>query len=210
MYQLYFAPGAASFCVHWLLLELGQTPELIRVDLRGGEQKRPAYLAMNPAGVVPTLIVDGQPVAESSALLLHLADRHPDGGFLPPPGTPSRATVLQWQLYLVTSLQAPFRFWFFPQEAAGPEAAEAAKAQAVVKIQNAFDTLDAHLAAHGPYLAGDQVSTADFLLAMLCRWSRGLPKPATDWPALSAFVDRMRARPAFTALCDREGLTDWR
>lgn len=210
MYTLYYAPGAASFCVHWLLLELGQAPLLQRVDLRAGEQKQPAYLAMNPAGVVPTLLVDGEPFAESSALLLHLADRHPEGGFLPPPGTAARAKVLQWQMYLVSALQAPFRFWFFPHEAAGAEAVEAAKRTAVEKIGKAFDTLDAHLAAHGPYLAGERISTADFLLVMLCRWSRGLPRPATDWPELSAFVARMRARPAFTTLCDREALADWR
>ncbi|HSR66257.1 MAG TPA: glutathione S-transferase family protein, partial [Xanthomonadaceae bacterium] len=69
--------------------------------------------------------------------------------------------------------------------------------------------IDAHLAGHGPYLLGAQASAADFYLAMLMRWSRNMPKPATAWPHLAALAQRMAARPSFRELYAREGLTEW-
>ncbi|HXQ30473.1 MAG TPA: glutathione S-transferase N-terminal domain-containing protein, partial [Steroidobacteraceae bacterium] len=87
MYTLYYMPGAASFAVHWLLLEIGAPHELQRIDGEAGEHKRPAYLKLNPNGLVPTLIVDGEPVYESAALLLLLAARHPEAHLAPPSGT---------------------------------------------------------------------------------------------------------------------------
>ncbi|MGA1731166.1 MAG: glutathione S-transferase, partial [Steroidobacteraceae bacterium] len=58
MYTLHYAPGAASFAPHWLLIELGVEHQLVRVDLAAGEHKQPAYLKLNPNGLVPTLVVD--------------------------------------------------------------------------------------------------------------------------------------------------------
>lgn len=206
---LYFAPGSASFGVHWLLLDIGRPPELRRVDLAAGEQRAADYLRLNPAGVVPTLVMDGTAYVESGALLLMLADRYPDAGLMPPTGTPARNAAYQWLLLMVNGLQPPFRTWFYPQEPAGEVAQDAAKAAARVRIEAFFDRVEAHLAAQGPYLLGERVSAPDFFLAMLCRWSRNMPKPATEWPTLRGFIDRMRARPSFKALCEREGLTEW-
>jgi glutathione S-transferase len=206
---LYFSPGTASLCVHWLLLDIGRPPELRRVDLASGEQRSAEYLALNPAGVVPTLVLDGQAFNESGALLLMLADRYPDAALLPPTGTPARNAAYQWTVLMANGLQPPFRAWFYPHEPAGEPAQEAAKAAARVRIEAFFDRVDAHLAVQGPYLLGERLSAPDFFLAMLCRWSRNMPKPATQWLALRHFIDRMRSRPSFARLCEREGLTDW-
>ena len=69
--------------------------------------------------------------------------------------------------------------------------------------------IDTQLAANGPYLLGDKVSVADFYLTMLMRWSRNMPKPATQWLQLSALAQRMAARPSFATLYEREGLQEW-
>ncbi|HVC15751.1 MAG TPA: glutathione S-transferase N-terminal domain-containing protein, partial [Rhodanobacter sp.] len=61
MYTLYYSPGAASMLVHLTLLETGAPHALERVDLEAGQQRSAAYLALNPNGVVPTLLVDGVP-----------------------------------------------------------------------------------------------------------------------------------------------------
>jgi len=206
---LYFAPGSASLCVHWLLIEIGHPHELRRVDLAAGEQRGAEYLKLNPAGVVPTLVLDAEVYNESGALLLMLADRYPDRGLMPPPGTAARNTAYQWLVLMANGLQPPFRIWFYPHEAAGEAAQDAAKAAARARIEAFFDRVEAHLAANGPYLLGERLSAPDFFLAMLCRWSRNMPKPATEWPALRGFIDRMRARPSFKVLCEREALTEW-
>lgn len=209
MYTLYYSPGAASLVVHWLLIEIGARHELRRLDLAAGEHKRPEYLANNPHGVVPTLLIHGEPVAEAAALVLHLADAHPSFGLAPEPGSVERAKYYQWVLHLANTMQPAFRTWFYPNEAAGEQNAEAAKTRARERIEACWDNIEAHLARRGPYLMGPSVSAADFLLAMLMRWSRNMPRPATDWPQLGALAQRMKARPSFRVLYEREGLTEW-
>jgi glutathione S-transferase len=207
-YQLYFSPGSASLVVHWFLIDAGIDHELIPMNLDAGEHKRPPYLELNPNGLVPTLIVDGKPVFECAALLLLLAERHPDKGYAPAVGSPDRAMYLQWMLHFANSLQPAFRCWFYPDEAAGAENVEAAKQQARGRIEAAWGRVDAYLATR-PYFAGDQLTATDFLGAMLMRWSRNMPKPATEWKAIAAYVRRMKARPSFRTLYEREGLTEW-
>ena len=93
MYTLYYMPGAASFSVHWLLLEIGAPHELKRVDGEAGEQKSPGYLKLNPNGVVPTLVVGGEPMYETAALMQLLAARHPAARLLPTPRDPGGGSV---------------------------------------------------------------------------------------------------------------------
>jgi glutathione S-transferase len=66
------------------------------------------------------------------------------------------------------------------------------------------------LAAHGPYLLGRDFSGADLLLTMYLRWSRNMPRPATEWPALKSLADRVRARASWKRLYELEGLSEWR
>ena len=209
MYSLYYAPGAASMVVHWLLLELDVPHELHLVDTAAGAQKRPEYLALNPNGVVPTLVIDGKPMFEAAALVMTLADRDPQARFAPALNDPQRPHYNQWMFHLANAVQPLFRLWWYPHEAAGDAQSDAARAHVQPRIEAAWDRLDAHLAAHGPYLLGDTLSTSDFYLTMLMRWSRNMPKPAHSWPHLGALAERMKSRPSFKRLYEREGLTEW-
>ena len=209
MYSLYYAPGAASMVVHWLLIELGAPHELRLVDTKSGQQKSPDYLALNPNGVVPTLLDAGTPRFECAALVAMLAERHPESGLAPAPGDPLRAQYLQWLFHLANAVQPLFRIWWYPHEVAGAANEELARECVRPRIEAAWDRIDTHLGAHGPYLLGDHVSAADFYLTMLMRWSRSMPQPATTWPHLAALAQRMKTRPSFATLYEREGLTEW-
>lgn len=209
MYSLYYSPGAASMVVHWLLIELDASHELHAVDLSAREQKRPGYLALNPNGVVPTLVIDGTPMHEAAAMLLLLADTHAEAGLAPPPHDPQRGAYYQWMLHLANVVQPLFRLWWYPGEVAGEGNADAVQAHVAPRIEAAWDRLDAHLAANGPYLLGGTVSAVDFYLVMLMRWSRNMPQPAHTWPQLGALAGRMKARPSFKTLYEREGLSEW-
>ncbi len=206
---LYYAPGSASLLVHWLLLELDVPHELRRVDTAAKVQKSPEYLALNPNGVVPTLVIDGKPQYEAAALAMLLAERHPQAGFAPAVGDPRRADYVQWMFNLANMVQPLFRQWWYPAEPAGEAHREAVLAHCATRIDAEWRRIDAQLAAHGPYLLGDGPCVADFYLTMLMRWSRNMPKPATEWPQLAALAQRMKARPSFKALYEREGLTEW-
>jgi glutathione S-transferase len=209
MYTLYYMPGAASFVVHWLLLETGARHELRRINGEAREQKQPAYLQLNPNGVVPTLLIDGEPVYESAALVLLLAARHPNARLAPAPGTRAEAMYLQWILHFANTVLPAYRNWFYADEAAGAEHAAAVQERARARIEGAWDRLDAHLGAHGPWIAGAELSAADFLATMLARWSRNMPRTATAWPAIARLVAALKARPSFAELNRREGLTEW-
>ena len=209
MHALYYAPGAASLLVHWLLIELDVPHELRRVDLQSREQKQADYLALNPAGVVPTLVVDGHPMTEAAAIALWLAEQHPDAALVPAPNEAGRATCLQWMFHLANAVQPLLRTWWYPHEAAGEAHAEQAREAVRPGIEAAWDRIDAHLAANGPCLLGDRETVADYFLVMLMRWSRHMPRPAHDWPALGALASRLKARPSFRELYAREGLEEW-
>lgn len=209
MYTLYYMPGAASFVVHWLLLEIGVPHELRRVDGDAGEQKSPEYLRLNPNGLIPVMIVDGKPVYEAAALALLLAERHPEARLAPAVGSPERAGYLQWMLHLANTLQPAYRAWFYPDELAGGEHRVIVQDRARERIEAAWGRVDAHLAAHDGWMAGPGPTAVDFHAVMLARWSRNMPKPATDWPAVAQLVARLKARATFAELYRREGLTEW-
>ncbi|HEY1590133.1 MAG TPA: glutathione S-transferase family protein [Rhodanobacter sp.] len=209
MYTLYYSPGTASMVVHLALLEIGAPHELRLVDFDADAQHSAEYLKLNPRGVVPTLVVDGRPLSESAALLMVLANRHPEAGLSPAPGTPEHEAWQQWIVYLSNTLMSTYRFWFYPSELGTTEHAPEVRAALQRKIEGVWDLLDAQLAAHGPHLLGYEFSGADLLLTMLMRWSRNMPRAATGWPALKRLADLVRARPSWQKLYEIEGLNEW-
>ena len=208
-YTLYGAPGTASLCVHWMLIELGVPFEFIALDFEKKAQKDPAYLRINPSGHVPALIVDGVAHAEAAALLMILAERHPERGFAPATGAPERADYLQGMIYLANTLMPAFRLFYYADEGAGPENAGATKAQAEIRIAKVWDRIDALLSDGRPYMLGTKLTAADFLLTMLTRWSRNNTRTAMDWPHLKSYVERLRAMPSYRETHAREGLQGW-
>ena len=209
MYTLYYSPGAASLAVHWLLLELEVPHRLEKVDLDSGEQRSEAYLKLNPNGRVPTLVVNGRSMYECAALLLLLADRHPEAALAPNTDAPEREPYYQWVVHFANTLQPAFRAWFYAHEPAGKGNEDAVQEHARKAIEQTFAQLDAHLGAGGPYVTGAHVSAADLYAGMLMRWSRNMPNPATMWPNLAALAKRRKARETFKMLYEREGLKDW-
>lgn len=207
---LYFSPGAASLAVHWLLIELERPYRLERIDTQSGQQKSPEYLALNPNGVVPTLVIDGVPRFEAAALLMTLADEDARRRFAPSADSPQRADYVQWMFHLANAVQPLLRVLWYPQEPAGDAHRDTVLERIRPRIEAAWQRLDDQLAARGPYLLGDAPSAADIYLTMLLRWTRGMPRPGDSWPHLAELARRMKARPAFATLYQREGLDEWR
>jgi len=207
MYTLYYAPGAASLALHAALFEIGAPYELAQVELKG--QRDPAYLKLNPQGVVPTLVVDGEAVRESAALMLLLTERHPESGLAPLPGTPGRARFLQDVVWMANTFGSAYRLWFYPKDLDATEDDCQGRDALRRKIESSFEELNQRLSTNGPYLLGAQFSAADLVLAMYMRWSRNMPKPATEWPALRKLADLVRARPSWQHVNATEGLSGW-
>jgi glutathione S-transferase len=205
--QLFYSPGTASMVVHQTLIELGFSHELSLIDMKNRDHKSEQYLKLNPNGQVPCLVIDGTAMFESAAMILLLADRAQK--LAPKPDSAARQPFLAWLFHLSNTIQPMFRNWFMPHDLAGESHAEVIKGGARIKLEAEFDKLNRHLSDHGPFVAGADFSVADLLAVMLARWSRNMPKPATEWPAIKSLVDFVRARPSWSLMYDREGLTEW-
>jgi glutathione S-transferase len=209
MYTLYYSPGSASMAVHLALLEIGTPHRLEKLDLAAGAQHSPEYRRLNPRGQVPTLIVDGKAYFESAGLLLLLAERHPEARLAPAIGSAQRPAYYQWMAFLTNSLGSMYRLWFMPKDLGPGELPSSVRDAIRQKIEESWSIVDAHLRANGPYMLGAGVSVVDLLTIMYMRWSRNMPKPATEWPALQRFAALMRERPSWKRLYAIEELTEW-
>ena len=213
MITLHYFPGNASFAPHVLLREIGVPFQLQLVDRAQAAHKSPAYLKLNPNGLIPVL-VDGELVLyETAAVLLHLADSHlvPDQTRLAPAlGTGERAHYYKWMLWLSNTVQATLIHYFYPDRlvaAGNTEGAAQVKAAAEAKVADCLAQIDTQLAVTGAFLLGDRFSAVDPLAFMLCRWTRGFAsKPARDYAHIGPYLQRMLARPAVVAAIAEEKL----
>lgn len=207
-YTLYWSPGTASLAVHWMLIHIGAPFEMIKADIEKGETRTAEFLALNPRGHVPALTIDGALRGETAALLMLLAERHPEAKLDRPNGHARRADYVERMVYLTNTMMPAFRAWFVPREpASGTNEAEV-KAAARARIENGWSWLDRSFGAK-TYMIDDELSAADFLATLLMRWSRNMPHPIETWPNLAAYSKRMRALPSLREVHAREGLTDW-
>jgi glutathione S-transferase len=208
MYVLHYYPSNANLAPHMLLEELGVRYRLELVDRDKGAHKTPEYLRLNPAGLIPVL-VDGELVLpETAAICLHLADRHPDAALAPALGTAERAHYYRWFAYLTNTLQAEILTHSYPERLADDEAsAQMIRKHARRRIAVMLDLIENHLRASGPWLLGANYSAVDPFLFVLCRWTRNLPSPARDRPAIRRLLDATLQRPAARRAHEQEGLT---
>jgi glutathione S-transferase len=173
---LHYFPGNASMTPHLLLRELGVPFDLQLVDRAQNAQKSPAYLQLNPNGLIPVLVDGDLVLYETPAILLHLVDTHPQAGLAPAVGTPERAEFYKWLMWLSSGVQAYVPHYYYAERMVAPgntAGAAEVKAQAETRIAAAMDQIDARLAVQ-PWMGGDHFSALDPYTIMLCRWTRGM------------------------------------
>jgi glutathione S-transferase len=201
MITLHYYPSNASFAPHVLLHELGVPFQLKLVDRTQGAHKAANYLRLNPNGLIPVLVDGEQVLYETAAILMHLADTHPQAQLAPPLGSAERAQYYKWMLWLSNTMQAMVIHYFYPQRMVAEgnvEGAVQVKAHAEARLGDCLAQLDALLAGHGgPWMLGAAYRAADPLAFMLCRWTRGFQsRPARDYPHVGPYLQRMLQRPA--------------
>ena len=208
MLQLHYFPGNASMTPHILLEELGVPYELLLVDRKVNAHKSPAYLKLNPNGLIPVLIDGDLVLYETAAICLHLLDTHPGHTLAPPLGTPQRAHFYKWLAWLTNTLQSTLIIYWYPERWADDEAGAArVRAFAEAKIGAMLDQLDAELARHGQaWLLGDTYSAVDPYATMLSRWTRTFARPARALPHLGPYLQRVLARRAVQRVFEQEEL----
>ncbi len=198
LYNANLSPNALR--VRAVASELGLDIEIVDVDLRSGENKAEAYLAMNPNGKVPVL-VDGDFVLwESRAINNYLASSKPERG-LYPDDPKKRAIIDQWlywhAVHLSPTIQAVvFQRLLKPMFGMG-DPDEAAIESQLKDMRQLLPVLDAALKGK-EWVAGD-LSVADFALASTFVYRKGGGISLDETPNVAAWMERMEARPSWKA-----------
>ena len=181
MLTLYFAPGSSSMATHIALHEIGVPFERRLVSFARREQHEAGYLAVNPEGKVPTLMIDGRPLTEVAGTLFYLARRYPEAGLWPEGGPGDalwvEAQAISWMSFIAATVH--------PARRAGNE-----------RWREVFHLCEQRLAGNA-WTAGGRYSISDIhLFRLFWRFRNSLEPAPGDFPNLTRHYDRMMARPA--------------
>jgi glutathione S-transferase len=175
MLTLYFAPGSSSMAVHIALYEIGVPFEARPLSFKNRDMRAPKFLALNPEGRVPVLLIDGRPLTEVAAILFYLAKRFPDAELLPRDDPEAEARALSWMSFSASSLHR-------------------ARRHGLDYAKDVYGIADRRLG--GGWALG-RYSIADIhLFRLYWRLANSLKPAPETFPNLTAHYARMMARPA--------------
>jgi glutathione S-transferase len=186
---LYHAAPSRSSIVLWMLEELGEPYDIELVSFKKGENRQPAYLAVNPMGKLPALKHGDVVITEAAAICTYLADEFPRAKLNVPVGDPRRGPYLKWLFFGPSCIEPAVT------DRAAPRKEEA---QRGMLGYGDFDTtmnVVAAAVAKGPYILGEQFTAADVIVGSHLRWGM-LFKMIPERPEFTSYVGRLTARPA--------------
>lgn len=186
---LHYSPQTRATGTRVLLEELDAPHDLHVLNMKAGEQRQPAYRAINPLGKVPAISHRGAIVTEQVAITIYLADLFPQAGLAPGAHDCRRGPYLRWIAYYGSSFEPALIDKFMNREPAPP-------------AQSPYSDYDTMLGAlraqleQGPYLLGEQMTAADILwgIALGLTMTFGLV-PKDD--VFTRYSERITSRPAF-------------
>ena len=200
--KLYGHPNSRATRVLWALEEVRAEYDYVHVDLKTGQGRSDSYLAINPAGKVPTLVDGDLVITESAAICLYLGDKFPESGLVPAIGTTARAECYRWVSFAISELEQPLwtiakhRF-VLPEEKRVPAILQTAFWEfSVAAGVLATAISDRH------YAAGEQFTAADILLGHTLAWARST-RIELGHVSLNVYADRVLDRPALERARER-------
>ena len=186
--RLYYCPNTRAFTSLWMMEEVAQPYELVRVDIRAPGHPTDAYRAINPMGKVAGLSDGECAMGETAAILLYVADKFPHARLAPAPTDPRRGRFLQWLMFPATTLE--------------PALGAKASGAAINSFSSGWGDLDRALTAvesalqPGHWLFGEPFTAADLYLASALGFCMQVGMIERR-PALAEYADRAAARPAY-------------
>ncbi|MCY0856632.1 glutathione S-transferase family protein [Cupriavidus sp. D39] len=184
---LFHSPNTRSTGALTLLEELGVPYRLHPLNMKAGEQREPAYLAINPMGKVPAIRYGDALVTEQAAVFIFLADLFPQARLAPALTDPLRGPYLRWMAF--------YGSCFEPALVDRSQQRETPRAMCPYgDYDTTIGTLLGQL-EKGPYLLGDTFTAADVLWGTALTWTT-MFKLVEATPVVQAYIDRINARPA--------------
>lgn len=200
MLQLYFSPGACSFVPHVGLEAAKAQFEPKLVKLHKGEQRTPEYLALNPNGQVPVLVVDGKPLTQIVAICDFLDRTFPQAGLLPQEAW-QRSQALSQLAWMNSTPHTTATRFFFPERYA-----EGESARAEVK-QRATQDFRQYLERIQGTLAGKSFWFRDAYVFTLLRWGGFAGIDPKSLPSYYAYAQKLTQAPPIAAALARERIS---
>ncbi len=184
----FHAPQSRSGGTRALFEELGVGYDLRVLNLKAGEQRQPAYLAINPMGKVPAIRHGDALITEQAAIFMYLADLYPAARLAPPIGDPLRGPYLRWMVFYGSCFEPAVIDRSMQREPAAPSTSPYGDFDTMLKTLT--DQLE-----KTPYLLGDIFSAADVLWGTALNWTT-MFKLVPELPVIRAYIDRVTSRPA--------------
>jgi glutathione S-transferase len=199
--KLYYSPGACSLSPHIALLEAGLPYDLVKVDVRAKKlENGDDFLKVNPKGQVPVLQLDnGELVTEGPVIVQIIADQASAKNLAPARDSAERYKLLEWLNFITTELHKNFSPLF------QPVIPDEVKSFFKERIMGKFKYADSKLAGQD-YLMGKQFTVADGYLFVMLKWAERTGMDVSALTNLTAFRDRVAARPKVQEALTREGL----
>jgi glutathione S-transferase len=199
--KLYYWPGACSLSPHIVSREAGIDLQLAQLDRAERKAADGTVLSsVNPKNQVPVLeLDDGQRLTEGPVIVQYLADQKPASGLVPPPGTMDRYRVQEWLNFITSELHKTFGSLF------RPTTPEDFKPTLRDMLGQRFDWIDKQLAGK-QYLMGEKFTVPDAYLFTVLRWSPRVGIDLSRWKNITAYIDRVAARPKVQEAMKAEGL----
>lgn len=200
-YKLYGFSGSRSIRVTWLLEELELNYEFIKAM-----PQSPQILDINPAGKIPTLLVNGEAISDSAAICLYLCDAHPQKQLSSPCGTIERAKIDSWLFFAQSELEPPL--WAnrkhnpnSPLALIPKELMLDIRDWAEFEFSKSVKTLLKKM-GDNPYAMGDNFSVVDIFLTQIGQWARFDRFPIDE--QYKDYIKRVWERPALARARIRE------
>lgn len=177
MLTFYFSPGSSSMAPHIALHETGAPFEAKPLSLAKKDTRTPEFLAINPNGKVPVLLVDGRVLTEVAGILFYLARTFPAAGLLPHGDIEAEAQVVSWMSYIASTVHP-------------------ARRQGLEHAREVYAVADKRL-GKDDWAVGGRYSIADIhLFRLYWRFRSSLEPEPGAFPNIEAHYARMMARPA--------------
>ena len=199
--KLYCDPiSTTSRPVLMFIAEQGLDVEIVKIDLLAGGHLDPAFLAMNPNGIVPFLVDGDFAIGECAAILKYLAIRSHSTAY--PEALKAQMQVDEAMSWFNTRFHEVFcLFTCYPYmgvpHGASPELAAGMMAYGREHAPRWLDVLDGHMLADQPYVCGDRITLADYLGLSFVLLGALADYDLSPYPNITAWIARMKARPAF-------------
>ena len=196
---LYYTPGPCAQAVRIALHGAAAPHRAVRVDFAAGEQRSPAYLAINPKGRVPALATEHGVLTETPALLAYVAQRFPQAQ-LAPADAFGFARMQEFHAYLASTVHVAHAHR--PRAARWadePEAQAALQRKVPANMAECFDLIERHYLGEGPWVMGGQYTVADGYLFTVAGWLESDGVDIARFARVHAHFQRVAARPAVAA-----------